>query len=404
MEDISLFTDKKYCCGCELCAHVCPTKIISLFPDNEGFFYPEITDSSKCLKCHKCEKVCPVKNVKIGPRKIQEIYAGYAKDENSIKKSASGGLAMSISQKFIENTGIIYGVRYSSDFTNIEYTRLSEEKELDVLRTSKYCQARKYNIYENVIEDLKRGGKVLFIGLPCDIAALNNLSKNKYSNLFTVELICHGTTSHKVHQEYIYSLKQKTGASVITSFSVRYKLNGWKPYYVQAKFNNNKNFTELFHESEYGIAFRYLKRPSCNICRFKLNDYKFGLQADLTIGDYHYAHRGMDSYNEWGSSVAFVHTNKGNQLLETCQDIFHLFKTDSRSALKNRALYEAIPAKINRSSFAKCFVKKGLTASSHLLSVKLIDRVTYKKKELKEKLSVIKRVVLGRSKIILRFK
>ena len=53
--------DKKNCCGCTACMHICPVKCIEMKEDAEGFLYPVI-DKKKCVNCHKCENVCPIKN------------------------------------------------------------------------------------------------------------------------------------------------------------------------------------------------------------------------------------------------------------------------------------------------------------------------------------------------------
>ena len=43
---------------------------------------------------------------------------------------------------------------------------------------------------------------MLFIGLPCQVAALNNYIKDK-KNLYTVDLICHGSPSPIILEKYL---------------------------------------------------------------------------------------------------------------------------------------------------------------------------------------------------------
>lgn len=59
----TLFSKKEECCGCSACYAVCPVHAISMIPDNEGFYYPQISEG-KCIRCHKCMKVCAFKRAK----------------------------------------------------------------------------------------------------------------------------------------------------------------------------------------------------------------------------------------------------------------------------------------------------------------------------------------------------
>lgn len=61
-------------------------------------------------------------------------------------------------------------------------------------------------IYIDVDKKLKDGEKVLFIGLPCQVAALRNFTNN-HDNLCTVDLICHGSPSPELLRMY---LKEKS--------------------------------------------------------------------------------------------------------------------------------------------------------------------------------------------------
>lgn len=57
--------------------------------------------------------------------------------------------------------------------------------------------------YREVKRFLKEGKKVLFTGLPCQIAGLNLFLKKEYTNLITVDLICEGVPSPKLWRKYL---------------------------------------------------------------------------------------------------------------------------------------------------------------------------------------------------------
>lgn len=55
-----LFEKKEECCGCAVCASLCPVDAIIMETDEEGFLYPKIY-REKCIRCYKCIAVCAFK-------------------------------------------------------------------------------------------------------------------------------------------------------------------------------------------------------------------------------------------------------------------------------------------------------------------------------------------------------
>lgn len=370
-----LYKDVKDCCGCEACAQVCPKNIIVMSQDSEGFYYPVITNEDNCINCGRCKLVCPLKKPFEEPRSIRKSLGGYSKEESIIKQSASGGFAYTLSSQFIKNGGVVYGVCYSEkNIKNIEYTRCETIEQLLPTRGSKYVQSRKYDIYKQVKKDLKTGIEVLFFCLPCEVAALYHYI-GVQKKIYTVNLICHGPTSLKVHSEYIDQLLVDNGKKDITHFSVRHKLEAWKPYYIHAVFNDNSNYNIKFIDTDYGVAFQNLKRPSCSKCRFKVYDSWYGMPADITIGDYHLARSGMPHYNHWGSSQVSSHSEKGDQLIKLVEDQMKLFPISEKCAVHyNPAFFRPTHVRWNRPLFAYIFKHKGLNAACTHWSVRVVNR------------------------------
>mgnify|MGYP000028578783 FL=1 len=363
-----LFKNKNECSGCEACANVCPVEIIKMVPDEEGFFYPQIIDDHKCVNCNRCGEVCPIKHVKKVPGFEEHTFAGFVNSDNEIKSCSSGGIASAISYEFIDSKGIVYGVKYDKNCTEVCYERVESIDKINEFKGSKYVQARTHDIYRKVKSDLDAERKVLFIGLPCDCYALKLFLKKEYINLYICTLICHGVSSQSVHKQYCEKIK-KLNSGEIQEFSVRHKLEGWKPYYIWAKFADGYEHVEKFADSIYGEAFLYLKRPSCNVCRIKREN----IHSDITLGDYHLASGGqVKPYNRYGVSSVIVHTKKGKELIEE-REHFCLESVPVKNVLYSEAYYRAIPAKINRKHFGKVFAKKGLARASNLWSVKMLN-------------------------------
>ena len=85
-----VFENKTECCGCGACQAICPKNAIEMVEDEYGFIYPRI-DENKCINCNLCKKACAYMN----PRKINEykrVYVSVSKNDETLKKSASGGV------------------------------------------------------------------------------------------------------------------------------------------------------------------------------------------------------------------------------------------------------------------------------------------------------------------------
>ncbi len=150
------------------------------------------------------------------------VYGGYIDDDNELMQSASGGIATALAEQMIDAGGYVAGVAYSEDFYKAEYIIINDKNDLEKLKGSKYVETEKKDIYKKVQSLLMQGEKVLFIGLPCTVAAMYKFLGERVENLLTCELICHGPTLAKVHKEYISYLEQVYNSKII-EFSVRHK-------------------------------------------------------------------------------------------------------------------------------------------------------------------------------------
>lgn len=364
MTTSDLYQRKQDCCGCELCSLVCSKQIIEMKEDDEGFLYPYIKDDSSCINCKLCLHVCPEKTPGRRPNSPLTSFGGSVNDAQAVKDSSSGGFATAISAAFVRQGGVVYGVRYSEDFRAIEFDRAETVDELSRFRTSKYAQAHKNGIYKSVHRDLNEGNRVLFVGLPCEISALYHFVK-KSENLYTISLICHGPTSQKVHRQFCDNIKLEVGGDELTYFSMRHKKSGWKPYYLLANFKNGAEYLREFNRTDYDVAFKYLKRPSCSVCKYKLGNADFGLVADLVLGDYHAVKKNSPEYNSWGVSQATALTKQGEELLTLLNGRAKLLPISQKIiASSNIALRSPIPLKKYRNQFATAFCKYGLQRAS----------------------------------------
>jgi coenzyme F420-reducing hydrogenase beta subunit len=68
--------------------------------------------------------------------------------------------------------------------------------------SSKYVQSDTNNSFKLAKLDLENGKTVLFSGTPCQIAGLKSFLRKEYENLYTIDLICHGTPSQLILEKY----------------------------------------------------------------------------------------------------------------------------------------------------------------------------------------------------------
>lgn len=267
-----------------------------------------------------------------------QLYSGYISNERKLLASASGGAATALAECVLAKNGVVYGVRYSNDFRYAEFCCVDNLSDLEQIKGSKYVETRKNGLYDSVATTLAENKTVLFLGLGCDIGAIKSYCKNKFidtTHLYTVDILCHGPVPKEVHERYILELENKY-KSKLSDFSIRYKKNGWYPFYIKAIFENGLEHIEPFNESDYGKAFYYISRPICTNCAFKGEKH----QGDLCVGDYWGIKENMPGWNPNGVSIIVVQTKKGEELLSQLRDDFVIQHADKDVFLQNNPMYE----------------------------------------------------------------
>ena len=249
------------CCGCGACVNICPTNAISYSTDKYGFIIPTI-DTSKCISCGKCERICPFKNVidGVSPKKA---FAAISKRNDVLLNSSSGGVFYSLAKFIIENRGCVFGATLNENF-EIKHVCVETVDDLFKLQKSKYVQSFMGNVYGIAREKLKNGCMVLFSGTPCQIAAMRAFAKGlNTTNLYLVEVVCHGVPSQEIFNDYLSNLQ--TCKNVLKSYVFRYKrklrngMNDYLQYQIGNKIKT-KNWPEDSFHFLFMTAANMLKR------------------------------------------------------------------------------------------------------------------------------------------------
>ena len=318
------------CCGCSACSNVCPKSAIQMVYDEEGFVYPKVNEDI-CVECGACVKICPICAEHIPQEDYLETYAGYSTNAEIMSNCTSGGFVTELSQHIIHQGGVVYGVAYDESYVRSQYIRVETEEGLKVLMGSKYVQSEKKDIYLKVKQDARAGRLVLFVGCPCDIAALKLFLKTEYENLYTCELVCMGVTSYKIAEDY-KNYTEKKHSSKLVYINARSKKRGWFVPQLEERFENGKEKLSTLFGTYYGYGFQVYNRPSCFQCRYR---NKSGF-ADFRVGDFWGIKQTDPFWNPEGVSCIFVRTERGQQVMNELKEKgFQLFITDYDTATIN---------------------------------------------------------------------
>lgn len=310
---------KNKCYGCGACENICPHKAIRMTTDKEGFLYPEI-NIEKCTNCGLCKSVCPSLKTN-NKNKTPQFYSVMASDKIR-RKSSSGGVFPTLAYHFLENEGFVAGVVWEND-GSAKHIISNKKDDIERMRTSKYIQSSIGNCYTEVKRILEKNYNVLFTGTPCQIAGLKTFLKKEYTNLFTLEIICHGVPSPKVFKQHLREELKENETFIATDF--RDKVNGWSHDMIITTKTNLKTTSTHLEGSAYTRAFHenLCLRPCCGSCNFN----KLPRQADMTMGDFW----GVWDYNpklddKKGTSILLINNKKGEYLFKLCKRKFKLVK------------------------------------------------------------------------------
>lgn len=284
---------KELCTGCGACVQVCSQKALTMEPDSDGFLYPKL-DNSICVSCGACERTCPV----VGDSKANEVvdrhcYVATTDKKKYYKESASIGVCTMLSEKIVNEGGIVYGVYLDEKTWSAYHTEVKDWKGIDSIRNSKYLQSDTKQTFSNVKKHLINNDTVLYIGTPCQIAGLKAFLKKEYQNLYTIDIICHGVFSPKLMPLEVNYWEQKFKGG-ITNFKFRSKRKYTHVNGGMVNFDVIKPFKRIVHVERHASssptykAFAYSGdgishniRLSCYDCPFRsANRY-----GDVTVGD-----------------------------------------------------------------------------------------------------------------------
>lgn len=358
-EDIVL--NKQDCTGCSACALKCPTHAISMEYNNEGFLYPNV-DMEKCISCGLCSKVCHLDMHVEDTIDATSVYAAINKNVNTLLESSSGGVFSVVAEHILKYQGVCYGV--SLDGLKAEYLRVQDKEDLCKLFGSKYFQVDNGDIYNLVEKDCKEGKEVLFVGTPCLVAGLKQFLKRDYKNLYTIDIVCHGTPSMLYFEKYIEYVEGKIGGKII-DFNFRDKSKYGVGCISSCTIRKKDKLKKIVLTNQllnyyYYYMFADSYRDSCYHCKYT----NLNRVSDITLGDFW----GIEKLNSkldvrHGCSAVIVNSLKGEFLLHNVisKQCYLEKRTINEILVRNAALQINVSRPTTRDTMYSELIGKGFS-------------------------------------------
>lgn len=272
-------TNKENCSGCSSCANICPKNCITMQMDEEGFLYPKV-NKLDCINCNLCEHSCPILNPILEEKHEQKAFLIQNKDEKIRKESTSGGAFTAIANYILSRGGVVFGASFDEDYV-VKHIYVETERDLKKFRNSKYVQSEIGNTFVIAKHFLDSGRMVCFSGTPCQIEGLKSYLGKNYTDLITVDVVCHAVSSPLLWKKYLDMKKHSMGNN-INKAMFRDKYYGYK-YSTMTICSDKKEYHGGVESDQWLRAFftEICDRPSCYQCKFKKR-YRI---SDFTIWD-----------------------------------------------------------------------------------------------------------------------
>jgi len=216
-----------YCCGCGVCAGICPVDALQMSFNEYGEYRPKLI--KECSECGLCVKVCPFidgnpnedeisRTLFAGTPDIKhtvetgfylDTYVGFAAEPKTRVNSASGGMVTCLLEKLFSEKAVDYVLCVAPNddpHKLFKYKVCSSTEEIRGCSRSCYYPVTTQDVLSFVTEN---DGHYAIVGLPCVCKAIrlaqSHSRKLRVRIKYIVGLVC-GQTKNKFFVEYICAL------------------------------------------------------------------------------------------------------------------------------------------------------------------------------------------------------
>ena len=235
----------------------------------------------------------------------QRCFAAMANDVIR-DKSSSGGAFTLFAREILLQNGAVCGAVLDREM-KCSYRVVTDESELGALRGSKYVKA---SLSAAVLAEMRRvleaSRPLLFVGTPCQVAAVKRLFQKDAEDLILVDLVCNGAPRPELFHRY---LDENWGRSNVAEFEFRNKARGWRFGHalVHVTLKDGKEIWRDSAEDEYmqAMSAKYSLCEGCFNCPYATTERV----GDITLCDFWHVEPRWDDGK--GTSGILLNSEKG---------------------------------------------------------------------------------------------
>lgn len=304
------------CTGCGCCSAACACHAISMVSMADGFLYPRV-DTDRCVSCGACTQMCPVlQKPDMALAAVPETYAAQNTNKGVLAKSTSGGVFSALADCMLARGGMVVAAGYNADMLVVHRCCITAG-DIAGLRGSKYVQsAVPRDVFLSIQNALKLDQWVLFVGTPCQAAAVRSLV-GYHARLLLCDVICMGVPAPGFWLRYLSWLRSAYRIRSITNYQFRNKRRGWSRPTLCVQVDGSRDRYVKPENDPYSLAFygHIGLRESCYQCPFK-GERRV---TDLTVADFWGIEKGHPKIREQalGVSLVLCHTSQGQVFLKS---------------------------------------------------------------------------------------
>jgi coenzyme F420-reducing hydrogenase beta subunit/polysaccharide pyruvyl transferase WcaK-like protein len=242
---------------------------------------------------------------------VRAVWTGFARDDELRFRGSSGGVVSALVQHLLSSGKAAFAVQVKSDPSDpFLSVAVWSESRGDVLESagSRYCPS---SPLANLAAALARNEPFVFVGKPCDVAAVLSYAKSEprlqRHLVCTIAFMCAGVPARTGSEQVVRQLGL-TPESVAT---FRYRGNGW-PGHATATTHDGLSRSMDYRTSWGTILNRHLPYR-CKLCIDSTGEF-----ADVTCADAWYGDdKGYPDFEERpGRSIVIGRTELGVSLIE----------------------------------------------------------------------------------------